>query len=190
MGYFVKNMRVGRKPTGPAIPVGTTSDRPAQPAIGTIRYNTDTDSFEYWNGVIYVTMAVRGEVELIVDSFVADSINSTFTMTQEAVSAKQVMVFVGGVYQIPDTNYTVSGTDLQFITAPPVDNIINVIHRLGSTVVDNQIEIFDPATLLNITGGIYQPFELDLSPDPEVDGGTYDPIDTSPAGTHYEGGNY
>lgn len=190
MGYFVKNMGVGRKPTGPAIPVGDTADRPANPAIGTIRYNTDTDTFEFWNGVIYVTMAVRGEVDLVVDTFTADGMQATFTMTQEASSAKQVMVFIGGVYQIPETNYTVSGSDLQFITSPPVDNFINVIHRLGSTIVDNQIEIFDPASLLNISGGIYEPPELDLSPDPEVDGGTYDPIDTSPAGTHYEGGTY
>lgn len=191
MGYFIKNIGVGRKPTGPAIPVGTTADRPSNPpATGTIRYNTDTDTFEYWNGVMYVSMAVRGEVDLVVDTFTADGIQATFTMSQEASAAKQIMVFVGGIYQIPETNYTVSNTDLQFVTTPPTDNLINVIHRLGSTVVADLIDVFDPATLLNISGGIYEPPVFDPTPDPDADGGTYDPIDTSPAGTHYEGGFY
>jgi hypothetical protein len=136
MGYFVKNMRVGRKPTGPAIPVGDTADRPSDPAVGTIRYNADAGSYEFWNGTNYITLAARGEVGLVVDTFTADGINGTFVMTEDASSASQILVFVGGVYQIPITNYSiVNNNELQFIVPPPVDNLINVIHRLGSTNV-------------------------------------------------------
>jgi len=43
---------------------------------------------------------------------------------------------VGGVYQIPDTNYTVSGNQITFGSAPPAndgassDHIITIIHGL------------------------------------------------------------
>lgn len=189
MGYFIKNRVVGRRPTGPAIPVGDTLDRPANPAVGTLRYNTDIDTYEFWNGIIYSPLGVQGEVDLTVDTFAGNSVQASFTMSVEATSPAQVLVFVGGVYQIAGTDYNVSGFDLLFTTAPPVDNIVNVIHRLGSTVVNNGIYQIAPGDLFDIDGGDYPP-SFDPTPDDPADGGTYDPVDTSPAGTHYDGGTY
>lgn len=38
------------------LPAGTTAERPASPEEGMIRYNTDTDSPEYYNGTIWAEM--------------------------------------------------------------------------------------------------------------------------------------
>ena len=189
MGYFVKNRLVGRKPTGPAIPVGNTADRPANPAVGTFRYNTDIDTYEFWNGAIFSPIGVQGEVDITIDTFTANSIQSTFTMSVALTADTQAMVFVGGVYQIPGVDYTVLSNDLTFTTPPPVDNIINVIHRIGSTVVNNNIYQVNPGDLLDIDGGSYPPV-FDPTPDDPVNGGTYDPVDTSPPSTAYDGGIY
>lgn len=48
-----------------------------------------------------------------------------------------IAVFIGGVYQQPTTNYTVSGTTISFTSAPPAPGInpnrITIIHNLNST---------------------------------------------------------
>ena len=47
-----------------------------------------------------------------------------------------MLVFVGGVYQIPTTNYTLSGGEITFGSAPPANDgstnghIITVVHNL------------------------------------------------------------
>ena len=51
-------------------------------------------------------------------------------------SASDMLVYVGGVYQIPTTNYTLSGNQITFGSAPPANDgatnghIITIIHNL------------------------------------------------------------
>ena len=55
---------------------------------------------------------------------------------QPVADEEDIVVFIGGVYQIPDTNYTVSGNQITFGSAPPQndgasnDHIITIIHGL------------------------------------------------------------
>jgi hypothetical protein len=52
-------------------------------------------------------------------------------MSVQEATAQQIIVFVGSVYQIPVTNYTVNGGfDITFTSAPPLGLPINVIHSL------------------------------------------------------------
>lgn len=37
-------------------PTGTTAERPATPSLGITRYNTTTNSFEYYNGSSWVNL--------------------------------------------------------------------------------------------------------------------------------------
>ena len=47
-----------------------------------------------------------------------------------------MIIFVGGVYQVPTTNYTYSGGEITFGSAPPANDgatnghIISVIHNV------------------------------------------------------------
>jgi len=57
-------------------------------------------------------------------------------MTSQVSDADQILVFVGNIYQIPGTNYTVAGNyDITFTSSPPNTTPINVIHNLASTAV-------------------------------------------------------
>lgn len=44
--------------------------------------------------------------------------NTVFTLTEGAVDTKSILVAVNGLIQIPDTDYSVSGTTLQFVNTP------------------------------------------------------------------------
>jgi hypothetical protein len=57
-------------------------------------------------------------------------------MTNAVDRETDILVFVGGVYQIPDTNYTVDGSyDITFAAAIANNVPINVIHNMNSTVI-------------------------------------------------------
>ena len=58
------------------------------------------------------------------------------TLSVTPTSASDMLVFVGGVYQIPTTNYTLSGGEITFGSAPPANDgatnghIITIVHNL------------------------------------------------------------
>jgi hypothetical protein len=50
MGYYVKNRVLQSGSTGVVLPVGSSAERPANPVAGLVRFNTDTNTMEYFNG--------------------------------------------------------------------------------------------------------------------------------------------
>lgn len=128
MGYFLKNRQLQSGSSGVVIPVGSSATRPDAPVFGLIRYNTDIGTIEYFNGSIFQSLAVAGGINYTVDSFTGDGSTTNFTMTESESSPDEVIVFVGSLYQIPTTNYTVTGFSIDFTSAPPSGVPINVIH--------------------------------------------------------------
>lgn len=110
------------------MPAGSSATRPDAPVFGLIRYNTDTGYVEYFNGSIFQSLAVSGGVNYTVDTFTGDGSTTNFTMSESEPAADEIIVFVGSLYQIPTTNYTVSGFSIDFTSAPPAGVPINVIH--------------------------------------------------------------
>jgi hypothetical protein len=83
-------------------------------------------------------VAKIGSVNITVDEFTGDGVQTQFTMTQIETSANAVLVSIGGVYQQPGINYTVNGTTTITFTSPPPapgvnPNKIVVVHNLNST---------------------------------------------------------
>lgn len=129
MGNYLKNRRLQSASTGIVIPTGSTAQRPDYPVFGLIRYNTDTGFCEFFNGSIFQNMGVGGIIEYTVDNFTGDNSTTVFTMSVAVSDASQIIVFVGSIYQIATTNYTVDGGfDITFTSAPPSGMPINVIH--------------------------------------------------------------
>lgn len=130
MGYFVKNRQLQSGSTGVVVPVGTSATRPDTATFGMIRYNTDIGYCEFFNGTIWQNMGVGGVVSYAIDNFVGDGSTTLFSPMSVAVSdPTQIIVFVGSIYQIATTNYTVNGTvDITFTSAPPDGMPINIIH--------------------------------------------------------------
>ena len=74
-------------------------------------------------------VAAGGGVSYDVDSFVGNGVTTIFTMSIVESQSQQIIVFVGSVYQIPTTNYTVNGGfDITFTSPPPNGLPVNVIH--------------------------------------------------------------
>lgn len=128
MGYFLKNRQLQSGSTGVVIPTGSSATRPDAPVFGLIRYNTDIGLIEFFNGSIFQSLQATGGVNYTVDNFTGDGVTTNFTMSVSEPAADEVIVFVGSLYQIPTTNYTVTNYSIDFTSAPPAGVPINVIH--------------------------------------------------------------
>jgi hypothetical protein len=129
MGYFVKNRVIPSGSSGVRLPTGTSANRPANPAFGLMRFNTETGLIEYFNGVQFISVSAGGNVNYTVDSFTGDGSTTVFTMSVEEATASQIIVFVGSIYQDSTTAYTVNGGfDITFTSVPPQGEPISVIH--------------------------------------------------------------
>ena len=124
----------GMLPDGNAmmLPSGNTAQRPANTA-GMIRYNTSIGYCEFFNGSIWQNMGVGGVINYTVDNLTGDGATTVFNMSQSVANAQQIIFFVGSIYQIPVTNYTVNGTiDISnsFFSATPIIlcEIMQVVH--------------------------------------------------------------
>lgn len=152
MGRFVKNRILDNGALTVQIPDVTTDQRPGG-VDGDIIFNKTTQTFQAYIGADWYNISTsNGEKTLTVDKFQGDGTTTVFgggsgntidgstaaTLSVTPTDATDMAIFVGGVYQIPDTNYTYNaGTgQITFGSAPPANNgsdsghIIAVIHNL------------------------------------------------------------
>ena len=134
-------------PTGSfKLPTGTTAERDAFTQAGQIRFNSQTNLLEFFNGSAFVQVqgATNAKHTITVDSYTGDGTTTVFgngeaggDSTVEAPmsftpSADQnVLAFIDGVFQ-PDTSYTVSGTQITFGSAPGGGTSIKILHGFDS----------------------------------------------------------
>jgi len=137
MGRFLKNTQLEGGSYAVQLPVGSSSVGPDSPVNGQIRYNQTNDKIEFYYNNKWNQIAKIGSVQLVVDSFIGDGLTQAFTMTQSESDPTALAVFIGGVYQKPTDNYTVSGYGIAFTSPPPAPGInpnqIVVIHNINST---------------------------------------------------------
>lgn len=150
MGRLVKNRQLDNGALTVKIPNVTTAQRPGG-ANGDIVFNTTTQTFQAFIGSQwYNVSSAAGEKTLIIDKFQGDGTTTVFgggsgntldgstaaTLSVSPNSSSDIMVFVGGVYQTPETNYTLSGGQITFGSAPPANDgatnghVITVVHNL------------------------------------------------------------
>lgn len=137
MARFLKNPDIAPGALGVRLPMGASALSDA-PVDGIIRFNQTNSKVEFYYNGAWNQIAKIGSVSIVVDDLVGDNVQTTFTMSQSEADANSVVVTIGGVYQLPGTSYTVSGTDIVFTQAPPAPTIsspnrINIIHNLNST---------------------------------------------------------
>ena len=155
MGRFVKNIEVADNGLGVTIPQVSTAQRPSG-QNGQLIYNTTTSTFQaYISSAWYNISTAAGEKTITIDRFQGDGTTTTFgngagssidnsssaTFSVGVSDATDIMVFVGGVYQVPTTNYSISGTgtaaQITFGSAPPGNDgatsghIITIVHGLS-----------------------------------------------------------
>ncbi len=103
------------------LPVGTTGQRPTG-ATGILRFNTTTGKYEGCaDGSTFVELATAGSAPTFTkESTTGDGSTTTFTgfFSSAPESVNNVFVYIDNVYQEPTENYTVSGTNITFTSAP------------------------------------------------------------------------
>jgi len=150
MGRLIKNRQLDNGALAVQIPNVTTDQRPAG-LNGDLVYNTTTGTLQtYIGSQWYNVSSAAGEKTLTIDTFQGDGTTTVFgggsgntldgstaaTLSVSPSSSSDIMVFIGGVYQTPETNYTLSGGQITFGSAPPANDgatnghIITVVHNL------------------------------------------------------------
>jgi hypothetical protein len=109
--------------TGIKFPIGTTLQRPAD-VEGYVRYNSDTNSIEFYNGVNWLSIATASGTSLF-ETFDGDNSTTNFTLSS-ATTTNDTIVTLNGVVQSPGNAYAISGTDLTFTEAPKSGDAIEV----------------------------------------------------------------
>ena len=140
MARFFKNPDlVKNNPLAARLPIVPSSAYGDAPTNGLLRFNQTTNRIEFYYNGAWSQIAKIGTVTLVTDTFVGDGTTINFTMSQAETDARSVAVFIGGVYQQPTTNYTVSSVQIQFTSPPPAPGVnpnqIVVIHNINSTNV-------------------------------------------------------
>jgi hypothetical protein len=149
MGRFIKNP-VLTQGSSVEIPGVSTANRPTG-ANGKIIFNTTTSTYQVYNGSAWYNVSEASrEKSLTVDKFQGDGSTTVFgagegntldgstmaTLSVVPTDATDMVIFVGGVYQIPTTNYTYSGGRITFGSPIPANDgtsnghIVTIIHNL------------------------------------------------------------
>jgi len=150
MGRFVKNRALYNGALTVQIPDVTTEQRPAG-VNGDIIFNKTTSTYQVFNGDNWYNISEASrEKTLVVDRFQGDGTTTVFgngsgssiddsssaTLSVIPDEATDMLVFVGGIVQVPGTNYTYSGGQITFGSAPPGNDgitnghVISIIHNL------------------------------------------------------------
>lgn len=141
MARYLKNTQLKGGSYSVQLPLGTNTLGPDSPISGQIRFNQTSNKIEFYYNSQWNQIAKIGTVQINVDQLVtADGVNQ-YTMSQNYIAGQEnsVMVFVGGVHQVPNVNYTFSNTVssnqlyLQPSTSGDANQPIIVIHNLNST---------------------------------------------------------
>ena len=137
MGRYLKNTQLEGGSYAIQLPLGSNSVGPDVPVDGHFRYNQDNSRIEFYVNSAWRQVAKIGNVAIAVDEFTGDNNEVNFTMSQPETTANAVLVSIGGVYQQPTQNYTVSGATISFTSPPPAPGVnpnkIVVVHNLNST---------------------------------------------------------
>jgi hypothetical protein len=139
MGRFARNRKLEGESGATAVlpPVGPSSLRPVSPVDGLFRFNSDNTVMEVYYNSVWNNVAKEGVSTVVKDQFTGSVGVVTFTMSYSYAASKeaQVLVFVGGVFQVPGTAYTFNGsTTITFATQPPLGQTVVILHNFPSTV--------------------------------------------------------
>lgn len=84
---------------------------------GDLYWNTTSNNTKVYTGTAWVDVAQGTSTPTQV--FSGTGAQTAFTLSSTPGSLGSLEVFISGIRQVPTTNYTVSGTTLTFVTAPP-----------------------------------------------------------------------
>lgn len=140
MGYFIKGTKSTIDKRSINITSGTTAERPENASNGDIRFNTDSNRVEYFDGSAFRSITPQGTKTIVKDgNVVGDGSTTVFSnfFATAPVDENNIIVIVGNVVQEPDQAYTISGRDITFTSPPPDTHRVYAFVGFDSTTTDN-----------------------------------------------------
>lgn len=107
---------------GFVIPIGNVAQRPSPASAGTLRYNSEYQRLEYYDGTQWDVVAGGITNQTITT---ANGSTMVFTLDRESTTAA-TLVMLNGIVQLPGSAYSVSGNTLTFTQAPVTSDIIDI----------------------------------------------------------------
>lgn len=104
-----------------SIPAGNTAQQPYYVPAGSIRYNSDTDAPEFFNGSDWVSVTAS-----VVNQTITPSGSTNAFVLTSSTTTSGVIVSLNGVIQSPATAYSVSANVMTFTETPLTTDIIDV----------------------------------------------------------------
>jgi hypothetical protein len=104
------------------LPVGNTAARPTNAVAGYIRFNSDTNVFEYFDGTQW---DIPGAATITSATVTPDGTANTFPLGYTATSAG-IIVSINGTLQQPGNAYNVVGNSITFTEIPLITDIIEI----------------------------------------------------------------
>lgn len=107
---------------------------------GDMYWNTASLRLRIYTGSAWQDTATATPASFTANTFSGTGSQTAFTLSAAPGSVQSLLVFVSGVRQTPTTDYTFSGTTLNFVSAPPLgtNNITTlVVSTLAAGVPDN-----------------------------------------------------
>jgi hypothetical protein len=103
------------------VPVGNIAQRPGSPLTGTLRFNTETQRMEVYDGTEWDSVVSEVTNQILN----GDNVTTLFTLDRATTEAA-VLIMINGVVQLPGVAYTVIGNQLTFSQAPLVSDVIDI----------------------------------------------------------------
>ena len=142
MGKYLKNPDLSPGSLAARVPLVPSSAISDAPVDGLIRFNQSSSRIEFYYNGKWNQVAKIGTVQIVVDTIVPDGYSASWSsMIPAETDPTAIAVFIGGVYQIPTTHYSVNGSTIITFQAPPPQytgsspTTIIVIHNINSTNV-------------------------------------------------------
>jgi hypothetical protein len=119
------------------VPMGNTAERPTFPENGQIRYNTDTNEFEFYvNNAWEEARTMRPKTITVQTLGTGDATEQEFgPLNPVPLAPQNIIVLVENVFQIASVNYTIvqnpsgkNGSYIRFDSAVPLGKDVVVIH--------------------------------------------------------------
>jgi len=107
--------------TGLVIPVGDTTERPGNAVTGTVRYNTDTERVEIYDGTEWDQVLSDVSAQIITP----DGSTAAYALDRDSTDPA-TLVAINGVIQLPSVAYSVTGNIITFAEPPLTTDIIDI----------------------------------------------------------------
>jgi hypothetical protein len=125
------------------VPSGTSAQQPTTAYPGAIRWNTSTQTIEFYTGSSWISIVNQ----IYNQDIVPNGTNTIYTLNYNT-TAEGIIVSINGTLQQPGTAYSVAGNQITFAEVPLVTDIIS-IRFISSGVVEDVIDFGNLAS--NVT---------------------------------------